>query len=91
VERAGQALNPARLGRLTLAVAARPALWLTALRQVLVLARPRWWRSSPRLPLPDDSYLSFRLQTMYGDAAHDPEPGDLVTYLEWVKRTRRGH
>jgi hypothetical protein len=26
--------------------------------------------------------------TMYGDATHVPEPGDLVTYLEWCRRFR---
>lgn len=84
--------TPALTGRsfahLFLAVVRRPALWATAARQVFVLAPRGWWRRSPFLPLPDPEYLAFRLQTMYGDAAHQPEPDDLVTYLQWLRRTR---
>ncbi len=68
-----------------LAVARRPGLWSTGVRQLLVLAPAGWWRRSPWLPLPDPAYLRFRMQTMYGDAGHDPEPHDLVTYLRWCR------
>lgn len=66
------------------AVLRRPWLWGVALR----LAPRGWWRRSPHLPLPDREYLRFRMVTMYGDATHVPEPGDLVTYLEWCRRFR---
>ena len=48
------------------AVAAHPSLWLTAAITVSRLARPGWWRSAPRLPLPDPDYWRFRLETAYG-------------------------
>jgi hypothetical protein len=67
------------------AVVRRPDVWLTALRQLGVLARPGWWHRPPFLPLPDTKYLRFRLQTMYGDGGHSPHPGDVVTYLEWCR------
>lgn len=67
------------------AVARRPHLWGTALRQVLRLARPGWWRRRPHLPLPDPAYLSFRLQTAYGAAERPPDPADVITYLEWCR------
>lgn len=70
-------------------VLARPWLWWTAVVQVVRLAPPGWWRRRPFLPLPDRDYLAFRLQTMYGDPAHAPEPGDLVAYLDWCRRYRR--
>ena len=35
------------------------------------------------------AYLRFRLQTMYGDPAHEPEAADLVVYLEWCRRFRK--
>ena len=35
------------------AVLARPGLWLTALGQVLRLARPGWWHRWPPVPAPD--------------------------------------
>ena len=71
--------------RAALAVLARPVLWGTALRQVLVLAPSGWWRSAPHLPLPDPAYLRFRLQTAYGDPERDPDPADVVTYLHWCR------
>lgn len=67
-----------------LAVLVRPALWWTALRQVFRLARPRWWRRAPFLPVPDAAYLHFRFETAYG-ATGRPAPRDLVAYLEWCR------
>ncbi|HVE45581.1 MAG TPA: hypothetical protein VNA57_02375 [Acidimicrobiales bacterium] len=71
------------------ALAVRPHLWVTALRQVLVLAPPGWWRRRPFLPLPDAAYLAFRLETMYGDRAAQPAPADVVAYLEWCRSHRQ--
>jgi hypothetical protein len=65
-------------------VVARPRLWATAARQALRLARPRWWRRPPFLPLPDRDYLQFRFETQYGTAP--PDPGDVVAYLEWCRQ-----
>ena len=71
------------------AVARRPSLWGTALRQAGVLAEPGWWRRPPFLPLPAPGYLRFRLQTAYGGAGdRAPEPADLVTYLRWCRSVR---
>jgi hypothetical protein len=79
------ALWPGRVGA---AVLARPALWGTAVVQLLRLARPGWWRRWPPLPLPDPAYLRFRLQTQYGEE-REPEPGDVVAYLEWCRGQTR--
>jgi hypothetical protein len=73
------------MGRASLAILVRPGLWVTAVRQVFVLARPRWWRHAPYLPLPDEAYLRFRLVTAYGDPHREPEPRDVVTYLHWCR------
>jgi len=72
--------------RAVVAVVVRPRLWATALRQLFRLARPRWWRHAPFLPLPDRAYIRFRLETQYGDPHHRAEPGDVVTYLRWCQR-----
>lgn len=71
--------------RAAAAVARHPSLWATALVQAARLAPRRWWRYWPPLPVPDRDYLRFRLQTQYGDAEHDPEPDDVVAYLEWCR------
>lgn len=68
------------------AVLRHPSLWWTGLRQVLVLARPGWWRRPPFLPWPDPGYLRFRMETAYGGAGDQrPEADDLVTYLRWCR------
>jgi hypothetical protein len=73
--------------RTAFAVAKRPDLWCTAVRQGLEL-RPRGWRP-PQIPLPDPAYLQFRSITQYGDAQHVPVPGDVVSYLAWCKAWRQ--
>ena len=71
------------------AVVARPWLWPTAARQLVLLAPPGWWRRRPFLPLPDPAYLAFRLETMYGGEAPRPAGGDVVAYLRWCRSYRR--
>ncbi len=67
-----------------LAVARHPRLWATAVAQTGRLARPRWWRHAPFLPVPDREYLRHRFETQYG-RDHEPEPDDVITYLEWCR------
>lgn len=69
-----------------LAVAARPRLWPAAARQMVRLAPSGWWRRWPPIPVPRRDYLQFRLQTAYGDAGRNPDPADVVAYLEWCRR-----
>lgn len=71
------------------AVLRRPRLWTTALVQIRRLAARDWWRHRPFLPLPSPEYLRFRLETQYG-GDQVPEPGDVVTYLEWCRAFDRG-
>lgn len=66
-----------------LAVAVRPHLWITALRQLLVLARPGWWPR--RLPLPDRRYMELRMVTAYGDPSGPARAEDVVSYLNWCR------
>ena len=77
------------MARSVVAVVVRPRLWATGVVQLFRLASPGWWRRWPPTPLPDPSYLRFRLQTQYGDPDRDPVPGDLVDYLEWSRGYRR--
>lgn len=74
--------------RFTRAVARRPDLWPTALRQSLRMARPGWWRRPPFLPWPDRGYLAFRLETQYGSEGM-PRRADVITYLEWCRDQQR--
>jgi hypothetical protein len=72
--------------RATVAVAARPRLWRTAVRQWHRSVPSRWWATAPFLPLPSRRYVEFRVETAYGRAS--PRPADLVDYLDWCRRQR---
>ncbi len=84
-----QEVGTALVRRAAPVVARRPDLWLTAVAQAFRLAPRGWWRRKPFLPLPDEGYLRFRLQTQYGDPDRPPEPHDLLTYLEWCRGYRK--
>jgi hypothetical protein len=75
--------------RISLAVARRPGLWPTALRQAVRLAPSRWWVRAPFLPVPSRSYLRFRSITQYGDPDQRAEPDDVVNYLRWCSEWDR--
>jgi hypothetical protein len=74
-----------RLSRAAGAVARHPSLWVVAVVQLFRLAPRGWWRRRPFLPLPAPGYLRFRMQAQYGDPEREPEPSDLVTYLQWCR------
>jgi hypothetical protein len=67
------------------AIARRPGLWLTALRQARRLTPTGWWRRPPFLPVPAKDYLAFRTVTQYGEIGRRPSPEDVVDYLEWCR------
>jgi len=75
--------------RTILAVMVRPVLWGTALMELLLLARPGWWRRWPPVPRPDPAYLKFRLRTAYGDTGRTMAPEEVVDYLRWCRRMRQ--
>ncbi len=71
-------------GRVAAVVVLRPRLWRPAVREVLRLAEPGWWRRPPFLPLPSAGLWEFRMTTAYGDPGAVPSPPDVVSFLEWV-------
>ena len=76
--------------RAALAVVRRPGLWPTAIRQARRTATPGWWKRRPFLPVPSGAYLEFRMLTQYGDADRQPDPDDVVSYLEWCRQWEQG-
>lgn len=76
-----------------LAVVSRPDLWSTAIRALRSHAPSQWWRSSPRLPIPDQEWMQFRLTTAYGSPPADTAvPGsdvldaaEVIEWLEWLR------
>lgn len=91
-----ETFEPRSWFRAIAAVVRRPRLWVTALRQLLALARPGWWRHPPFVPRPDPGYLAFRFETAYGRSDGEAARGqrvatarDLVAYLEWCRGRNR--
>src|SRR5262245_49350670 len=74
--------------RTAAAVAARPRLWPTALRQYRRSVPVAWWRHAPYLPAPSRRYLRFRFETAYGPDAV-PRSVDVVEYLDWCREQNR--
>jgi hypothetical protein len=81
--------NPFGWVRVAGAIVSRPGLWRTAVRQSRRMARRNWWSRAPFLPLPGPGYLSFRMETQYGDGAHRPDPQDVIHYLSWCRQMER--
>ena len=75
------------------AVAVRPSLWGTAVRQGLRLVPTRWWATAPFVPLPAKNYMEFRAVTQYGGdhALAVVNPHDVIDYLQWCRQWNRSH
>jgi hypothetical protein len=60
-----------------------------ALALVLVAWRFRrrgWVGRFPFLPLPDTTYVRWRMYTAYGDSAAVPPADDVIRYARWATR-----
>lgn len=62
-------------------------LWAIATSS-LRLARNGWWRRAPFLPLPDERYWRFRMETAYGDERATVGPDDVAVAARWSRRAR---
>lgn len=78
-------MNFASGAAVVLAVAGRPRLWCTAVRQWRRTTPHGWWKRRPFLPVPSRDYLTFRMVTQYGSADHRIEPVDVLNYLAWCR------
>ena len=78
--------------RLVLALAGRALLWpplaVDLLRVAWRFRRRGWWRRPPFLPLPDRTYVRWRMHTAYGDEDAVPPAADLIRYARWIGRQR---
>ena len=66
----------------------RPRLVPQLLRAAWAFRARDWFRRPPFLPLPPRSYLSWRLETAYGDPEAQPTADELERYLVWTSRMR---
>jgi len=77
-------------GRLSLALAARslvnPALAVDLVSVAWRFRARDWYRHSPFLPLPDPTYLRWRMYTAYGDFDAVPSPDEVIRYAKWARQ-----
>ncbi|HET7599121.1 MAG TPA: hypothetical protein VFK09_02455 [Gemmatimonadales bacterium] len=74
-------------GRLAARAAVNPRLALDLLRTAWAFRRREWWRRSPWLPVPDGTYLRWRMYTAYGDEDAVPPIEDVVRFARWRRET----
>ena len=74
--------------RLSLSLALRSVMHPTLGRDLMRVAwrfRAReWYRRAPFLPLPDATYLRWRMYTAYGDFDAVPSPEEVERYVRWA-------
>jgi hypothetical protein len=67
----------------------RPRLALDLLRTGWAFRRRGWWRRPPFVPLPDRTYLRWRMYTAYGSEDAVPPVEDVVRFARWRRETMR--
>jgi hypothetical protein len=73
--------------RLALRAVSNPRLALDLVRTAWAFRRREWWRRSPFLPLPDRTYLRWRMYTAYADESAVPPADDVVRFARWRRET----
>jgi hypothetical protein len=64
-----------------------PRLALDLLRTAWAFRRRDWWRKPPFLPLPDRTYLRWRMYTAYADENAVPPAEDVIRFARWRRET----
>jgi len=70
------------------AIFRHPSLVVPGVGAAVRFAPSGWWRKPPFLPVPDERYWQFRMETAYGDRRAQPSERDLVDALRWSHRVR---
>jgi hypothetical protein len=64
-----------------------PRLALDLTRTAWAFRRRNWWRQSPFVPVPDPTYLRWRMYTAYGDERAVPPADDVIRFARWRRTT----
>ena len=73
--------------RLIARAVVNPRLALDLLRTAWAFRRRRWWAGPPFLPVPDRTYLQWRMYTAYADERAVPPVSDVVRFARWRRET----
>lgn|GEM_PF-164194 len=72
--------------RLALRAIIDPMLGVALLRTAWRFRSRGWYTRFPFLPLPDQTYVRWRMHTAYGDHDAVPPLEDIVRYARWAAR-----
>jgi hypothetical protein len=64
----------------------RPTTGLALVRVAWRFRARGWYRRFPFLPLPDRTYVRWRMYTAYGDEGAIPSADDVERYATWAVR-----
>jgi hypothetical protein len=64
-----------------------PRLAVDLLRTAWAFRRRDWWRQAPFLPVPDATYLRWRMYTAYGREDAVPPVRDVIGFARWRRET----
>ncbi len=73
--------------RLSARAVLNPRLALDLLKTAWAFRHREWWARAPFLPLPDRTYVRWRMYTAYGDEAAIPPLEDVVRFARWRRET----
>jgi len=73
--------------RLTLRSLVNPRLALDLLKAAWAFRRRGWFARSPFLPVPDQTYLRWRMYTAYADELAVPPVQDVIGFARWRRTT----
>jgi hypothetical protein len=73
--------------RLSLRALVSPRTALDLLRTVWAFRRRDWWRKPPFLPVPDRTYVRWRMYTAYADENAVPPVEDVIRFARWRRET----
>jgi len=66
-----------------------PRLAVDLLRTGWAFRRRGWHTRFPFLPLPDETYLRWRMYTAYADEGAVPPVDDVIAFARWRRETMR--
>lgn len=78
---------PSLIARLVLRAGLDPRLAIDLVRTAWAFRRRLWWTRPPFLPIPDRTYLRWRMYTAYADADAVPPLDDVVRFARWRRET----
>lgn len=73
--------------RLAIRALVSPRLAYDLLRTAWAFRRRDWVRRAPFLPLPDPTYLRWRMYTAYGHDSAVPPMHDVIRFARWRRET----